>query len=523
MSEGFAEQLERLPQYLGAHMTLVALALVLGTLIALPTAVLVAKSRARVVVLTVAGVVQTIPSLALLALMVPLLGAFGFWPALVALVLYSVLPMLRNTITGIVGVDPQLVEAARGLGMTNAQVLRRVELPLALPIIVAGMRTSAVWVVGVATLSTPVGQTSLGNYIFGGLQTRNWTAVLFGCVFAALLAVVLDAILALLERGVAGRRRRQLWAGCIGLVAVLTLGALAPVVFAPRLRAVAAPAAADGAPPAAEVTTVRVGSKTFTEQYILAALIEKRLASAGLRVTRAESLGSTVAFDALGKSQIDVYVDYSGTLWANAMKRTKPEAAWRVEAKLSAWLVEQHGIRNLGRLGFENAYALSMRRDRAQALGIVSIADLAKHAPALKLGSDYEFFERPEWRRLRDTYQLRFRAKTSFDSTFMYEAVEEGRVDVITAFSSDGRIAAYDLITLSDPKSAFPPYDALLLLSPRVASNARVVAALAPLIDSISVTAMRQANLLVDRDEHKKTPAQAAELLFAPPAVRGAK
>ncbi|HMR81353.1 MAG TPA: ABC transporter permease, partial [Polyangiaceae bacterium] len=175
MSEGFAEQLERLPRYLGAHMTLVALALVLGTLIALPTAVLVAKSRARVVVLTVAGVVQTIPSLALLALMVPLLGAFGFWPALVALVLYSVLPMLRNTITGIVGVDPQLVEAARGLGMTNAQVLRRVELPLALPVIVAGMRTSAVWVVGVATLSTPVGQTSLGNYIFGGLQTRNWT------------------------------------------------------------------------------------------------------------------------------------------------------------------------------------------------------------------------------------------------------------------------------------------------------------------------------------------------------------
>ncbi len=523
MSEGFAEQLERLPRYLGAHVTLVALALVLGTLIALPTAVLVAKSRARVVVLTVAGVVQTIPSLALLALMVPLLGAFGFWPALVALVLYSVLPMLRNTITGIVGVDPQLVEAARGLGMTNTQVLRRVELPLALPIIVAGMRTSAVWVVGVATLSTPVGQTSLGNYIFGGLQTRNWTAVLFGCVFAALLAVVLDAILALLERGVAGRRRRQLWAGCISLVAVLSMGALAPVVFAPRVRAVAAPAAADGASPAAEVTTVRVGSKTFTEQYILAALIEKRLTSAGLRITRAESLGSTVAFDALGKSQIDVYVDYSGTLWANGMKRTKPEAAWRVEAKLSAWLVEKHGIRNLGRLGFENAYALSMRRDRAQALGIVSITDLAKHAAALELGSDYEFFERPEWRRLRDTYQLRFRAKTSFDSTFMYEAVEEGRVDVITAFSSDGRIAAYDLITLSDPKGAFPPYDALLLLSPRVASNARVVAALTPLIDSIPVAAMRQANLLVDRNEHKKTPAQAAELLLAPPAVRGAK
>lgn len=159
---------------------------------------------------------------------------------------------------------------------------------------------------------------------------------------------------------------------------------------------------------------------------------------------------------------------------------------------------------------------------------MISLQDVSKnwadgHAPALELDSDYEFFERPEWRRLRDTYQLRFRAKTSFDSTFMYEAVEEGRVDVITAFSSDGRIAAYDLITLSNPKGAFPPYDALLLLSPRVASNARVVAALTPLIDSIPVAAMRQANLLVDRNEHKKNPAQAAELLLAPPALRGAK
>jgi osmoprotectant transport system permease protein len=523
MSASFAEQLANLPQYLGAHVMLVAIALCLGALIALPTAVLAAKSRARVLVLSVASVVQTIPSLALLALMVPLLGAFGFWPALVALVLYSMLPMLRNTITGIAGVDAQLVEAAQGLGMTKAQVLRRVELPLALPVIVAGIRTSAVWVVGVATLSTPVGQTSLGNYIFGGLQTRNWTAVLFGCVGAALLALLLDAILALLERAASSRRPRQLWLGSVCLLALLSLGAAAPVVFAPH--GAAAPPSATSAPATEvrDIDNVRVGSKTFTEQYILAALLEKRLTAAGLKVTRAESLGSSVAFDALRDSQIDVYVDYSGTLWANAMKRKTPEAAWRVEAELSAWLVAKHGIRSLGRLGFENAYALTMRKDRARALGIRSISELAQHAGKLELGSDYEFFERPEWPRLRDTYGLGFRAKTSFDSTFMYEALKDGRVDVITAFSSDGRIAAYDLVTLSDPKHAFPPYDALLLLSPRVASDARIVAALSPLVESIPVAAIRQANLLVDRDEDKKTPAQAAERLLQLSPGLGAK
>jgi osmoprotectant transport system permease protein len=503
---------------------LVALSLALGILISLPTAVLVAKSRLRTVVLTAAGIIQTIPSLALLALMVPVLGAFGFWPAMVALVLYSALPIIRNTVTGIASVDPDLVEAAHGLGMTPGQVLRRVELPLALPVIVAGIRTSAVWVVGVATLSTPVGQTSLGNYIFGGLQTRNWTAVLFGCVGAALLAVTLDAILALLESAAAKRNKGRLITGGLALLSVLLGGAAAPKIFRAKVAARAqpspgAPAAGSAAP--GSVGAVRVGSKTFTEQYILASAIARRLSGAGVQVSHAESLGSTVAFDALKQSQIDVYVDYSGTLWANGMKRKEPAAAWQVKSEVSSWLVKAHGIRSLGTLGFENAYALAMRRDKADALNIKSVTDLAAHAFKLELGSDYEFFDRPEWKRLQSTYGLAFRATTSFDSTFMYEAVMNDRVDVITAFSSDGRIAANDLAVLTDPRRAFPPYDAMLLLSPRVADDAKVVAALSPLVDAIPVTLMRQANLMVDREEDKKTPAEAAEFLLSRLVTRG--
>ena len=147
--------------------------------------------------LAAASIIQTIPSLALLAVMVPVLAAFnlqsiGFLPAFIGLMLYSILPILRNTVTGIVGVDPALIEAARGVGMTPSQRLFRVELPLAAPVIVAGLRTSAVWIVGTATLSTPVGATSLGNYIFSGLQTRNSAAILVGCVAAAALAILLD-------------------------------------------------------------------------------------------------------------------------------------------------------------------------------------------------------------------------------------------------------------------------------------------------------------------------------------------
>src|SRR6201999_3861388 len=154
-------------------------------------------------------------------------SAFGFLPAVLALALYSMLPVLRNTITGLSGVDPAVREAAQGVGMTPFQSLTMVELPLALPVMMAGIRTSAVWVIGTATLSTPIGQTSLGNYIFAGLQTQNWVFVLFGCLAAAVLALGVDQLLALIEIGIRDRRRLRVALGGVGVLA-LVAAALVP-------------------------------------------------------------------------------------------------------------------------------------------------------------------------------------------------------------------------------------------------------------------------------------------------------
>src|SRR5208337_3754440 len=195
-----ADALSRLPDYLGQHILVSFTALALGLLVGLPLALL-ARRRPRLawVLLAAASIVQTVPGLALLALFYPLLlglgvlatrflgvsfSALGFLPAVLALTLYSVLPVLRNTLTGIAGVDPTLIRAAKSVGMTERQTLRKVEIPLAMPVIMAGVRTAAVWVIGTATLATPIGQTSLGNYIFTGLQTENWGLVLFGCLAA---------------------------------------------------------------------------------------------------------------------------------------------------------------------------------------------------------------------------------------------------------------------------------------------------------------------------------------------------
>src|SRR5690606_38728057 len=212
--------------------------------------------------------------------------------------------------------------------------------------------------------------------------------------------------------------------------------------------------------------------------------------------------------------EIDAYVDYSGTLWANVLGRTDNPGREQVLAELTRELKARDGVLVLGSLGFENAYALAMRQDRAQALGIASIADLSRHAPQLVMGADLEFFSRPEWKAVESAYGLRFRARRTFQPTFMYRALARD-ADVISAFSSDGRIAADRLVVLTDPRGALPPYDAVILISPRRTGDRRLLEALRPLVGAIPVEAIREANFSVDRDQDKSTPAEAAEALSA--------
>lgn len=517
-----SEQLALLPGYLTAHLQLALVALLLGTAASVPLGVWVTRRRAlESGVLGVASVIQTIPSLALLAIMVPALGALGvftartfgvelrsigYLPAIVALTLYSVLPILRNTVTGIDGVDPALVEAARGVGMTDRQRLVRVELPLALPVIVAGVRTAAVWVVGTATLSTPVGATSLGNYIFSGLQTRNTTAVLVGCVAAAGLALALDQTIRLLESGAAGRNRRR----------VALAAAILGVLYG--YTAVSFAAGRDG--PAAE-RPVRIGAKSFTEQYILAELMALQVErEAGLRSERISSLGSTVAFDALRGGDLDVYVDYSGTIFATIMKRdAQGVARAEVLAAVERFLLEEHGILHAGALGFQNTYALGMSAARARELGIRRIGQLGSVAPRLEIGGDYEFFQRAEWKALVAAYGLAFRQERSMDPALMYEAVRAGDVDVISAFSTDGRITAYDIVLLEDERGVIPPYDAMILVNPGLAERSpAAVEALRGLAGRLDEATMQRLNLAVDRD--KRGPAEVAREFLESPAAR---
>jgi osmoprotectant transport system permease protein len=496
-----SEQLALLPGYLTAHLQLSLVALLLASLASVPLGIAVTRRRAlEGPVLGAASAVQTVPSLALLAAMVPALAALGgltaalfgfeirsigYPPAIVALTLYGMLPILRNTVAGIEGVPPALREAAAGVGMTDGEQLRRVELPLATPVIVAGIRTAAVWIVGTATLATPVGATSLGNFIFSGLQTRNLAAVGVGCVAAAALALGLDQLIRGLELALRRRSRRGVAAGAGALLALYGYAGAAFV--------------AQGATEASR--PLLIGSKPFTEQYVLAELLARWLErEAGEPSRPLPSLGSTVAFDALRAGEIDVYVEYSGTVWATLMKRDGvPARRADVLAEVERWLAARHGVVVAGALGFENTYALGMRAAQARALGLRTLGQLARHAPELEIGGDFEFFARAEWAALERVYGLAFRARRTMDPSLMVQALEAGQVDVISAYSTDGRLAARDVVLLEDDRGVIPPYDAIVLASGRLArERPRALAALRRLAGTIDRATMQRMNRAVD-------------------------
>ncbi|GAB5540852.1 MAG: glycine betaine ABC transporter substrate-binding protein [Sandaracinaceae bacterium] len=483
-----------------AHLKLSLWALMLGAAISLPLGVLAARrptlERAA---LAFASVIQTIPGLALLAIMVPALAAFsaiglelpsiGALPAVLGLTLYSLLPMLRNTVVGLAEVDPSVRRAALGVGMTPGQKLRLVELPLAMPVIVAGLRTATVWTVGMATLATPVGASSLGDLIFGGLQTRDHGAVLAGCLASAALALALDGLIRAVERG-ARTRTRVLWAP-----AATILGALC-------LYALVAPLLSVGSGP----RPVRIGAKPFTEQYVLAEVIARR-AQTETRVMR--SLGSNVAFDALVAGDLDLYVEYTGTVWTSMMGREDRAPRAELSASVEAWLRDAHDVEIVARLGFENAYALAVRAPADGGPPVTRISELAPLSPRLTVAGDYELFGRGEWRSLEDTYGLSFAEERTMDPTLLYEAIDARQVDVIGAYTTDGRIAAYDLRVLEDDRGAIPPYDAILVANGAFArAHPALIERLRALEGAIDDDLMRDLNRRVD--EAGEPPEQAA-------------
>jgi osmoprotectant transport system permease protein len=431
------------------HILIVAISTVVAVAIAVPLGVFAfRRPRLSAPLVSIANIVQTIPSLAMFGFLlpVPLLGGVGTRAAIVVLILYALLPIVRTTIAGLKGIDASVREAGVAMGMSARELLRQVELPLALPSIVAGIRVAAVVGVGSATIAAAIGAGGLGAYIYRGLSMVDSTVILAGAIPAALLALAVDGGLLWVERRLTHRRRSRSRTGVAVVAALAAAAILASGVVAARSR-----------------QTIVVGSKNFTEQLILGELVAQAIErDTGLSVERRLNLGGTLICErALQTGDVDVYVEYTGTALTAVFHQpiaSDPQKVFTTVRELYA----QTGRTLLPPLGFNNTFAILVRGRDARDRKLHTIEDAAREAPGWRAGFGYEFLERPDgYSGLAKTYGLRFRdAPRVMDLTLSYRALASGQVDVIAGDATAGLIKGLDLFRLEDNRHYFPPYDA---------------------------------------------------------------
>jgi osmoprotectant transport system permease protein len=487
------------------HIVLVGVSTAAAIAIGVPVGVLAARRpRMGAPIVWIANVVQTIPSLAMFGFLLPLplVGGLGARVAIVVLILYALLPIIRTTVAGVRGVDRALVEAGSALGMTPRQLLWQVELPLAVPSMVAGIRVAAVIGVGTATIAAAVGAGGLGEYIFRGLSMVDPTVILAGAVPAAALALSVDGALLLAERALrTGRRARKPVAIGVAIAFIAIAGLAAASTFGGRARD----------------AVVRVGSKNFTEQIVLGELLAQQLErSGGVTVERRLNLGGTFICDrALRSGDIDVYVEYTGTADAAVFKNPVDTDPARVLTRVRERYADG-GLALLPPLGFENTFAILVRGEDARRLGLRTIEDAAVHSPSWQAGFGYEFLQRADgYPGLSQKYGLRFAGPPrAMDLSLIYRALAQKQVDLIAGDATSGLIQAYDLFMLQDNRHYFPPYDAVpVVRSATLLRYPATLGALEALAGRITIADMRRMNHAVDAE--RQDPAAVARAFLA--------
>ena len=499
-----------------SHIQLVLLAMACALAIGLPCGVWIARRPCwQKPVLGLANVFQTVPSLALFGLLIPVLG-IGAPTAIVALVLYALLPIVRNTLTGIAGVDPTVREAARGMGLTERQLLWHVELPLASGVILAGVRVATVLCVGVTTIAATIDAGGLGQSIFRGLRQDDNALILAGAVPAALLALLADGLLGRLERR--GRAPQALAASASDFAplrspprAVQVLGA-GGVLLALLLGASFWRGARGGSrSQAAGARAFVVASKDFSESVILAEIFAQSLEARHVAVRRRFELGGNLAHQSLLAGAVDIYPEYTGTAFTAILKHKPQTDVARVYQAVKSEYKAKLGLEVGPPLGFSNDFAILVRQADARQFGLKTVSDAARYTPTRVAGFGQDFMSRADgYKGFARAYGLKFaREPREMDLSLTYRALASGQVDMIAGNATDGLIGALKLLQLKDDRKYFPPYQAVFVARGAAldaSPQARLV--LDALGNAITTDEMRRMNLAADRD--KQQPAAIA-------------
>lgn len=485
------------------HIFLVFVATALAVLIGVPLGVLLTRKKSlQTPILGIANILQTVPSLALFGLLIPIsFIGIGAKSAIIALTLYSFLPIIRNTVTGIFGVDAKVKEAATAMGMTDWQILKMVELPLAAPVILTGIRVAIVIAVGVATIAAAVGAGGLGTYIFRGLRQNDNNLLLAGAMFSAILALFADFALGQIEKIYSLNSRvnkrsatvRKLVAAGAAILIFLVL------VF---------PFVSNFKTQNSNLQTIRVGSKDFTESVILAEILAQMLEKRGLNIERKFELGGNLAHDALVANQLDVYPEYTGTAYTAILKKQPVTDTGRVYDETRKEYAEKFDLNLSPPLGFSNDFAILIRGDEARKNNLKTISEAVPFSNNWQAGFGQDFMSRKDgYEGFAKAYSFNFtKQPREMDLALTYQALKSGQLDIIAGNSTDGLISALDLFQLEDDKKYFPPYQAVFIARKDKAEILNE--AFEKLKDAISTEEMRRMNYEVDGKN--RTPKDAA-------------
>lgn len=480
--------MDLLIQKLAEQLILVGVSVITAIVIGVPMGIAARHSqRFQSIALGTASIFQTIPSLALLAILLPVFG-IGMTPAIIALTIYALLPILRNTVVAFQQIPRDYIEAAKNLGASSTQCLWKIELPLALPVMIAGIRTAVAMTIGIATIAAFIGAGGLGDYITRGLAMNNHHLLLMGAIPAALLALVLDGLFAHFQK----KPRHSLWI-LFSIIFLLFFYVIYNKFYQNQ-------------------SEIRIGSKSFTEQYILGELMAQMIeAKTHLKVERQFNLGTTeICQAAMEKGDIDIYPEYTGTAYMSVLHQHKLRNAQDIFNFVKQAYQNQYHITWLSPFGFNNSQSLTVRQDFALQYHLKTISDLVPLANQLTIGAPPEFLDRSDaYPALQKTYLMTFKQIKAMDAGLMYQAINHHEVDVIDAFTTDGRILAYHLQVLQDNKHAFPAYEAApLVRDAALKAHPELGDILNQLAQQISDKDMQKLNQEVDIE--KISPAEAA-------------
>ena len=466
------------------HIELSFIALFFAVLIGLPLSIYLTRHRKIAEpIINVAAVLQTIPSLALLGLMIPLFG-IGQFPAIVALVAYALLPIMRNTYTGIAEVDPSLIEAADGLGMSRFKRLTKIELPLALSVIMAGIRTAMVLIVGTTTLAALIGAGGLGDLILLGIDRNNGQLILLGAIPAAILALIFDF-------GLRGIGKLSYKKSLIAFIVIILI-ALA-IVLAPLFNK-------------SSDDTLVIGGKLGAEPEILINMYQILIEDeTDLKIELEPGLGKTsFVFNALQSGDIDIYPEFTGTAINEFLKEeVESKKDEEVYEQARSGMLEEFGLVYLPPMAYNNTYTLAVKETLAEEEDLEDISDLDKVKDDLTAGFTLEFSDREDgYLGIQSLYGIEFGNVVTMEPKLRYTAIENGDIDVLDAYSTDSELESYELAVLNDDESLFPPYEgAPLLREETLEEHPELEDILNQLAGKVTDDEMREMNYLVNVEE----------------------